>query len=152
MDCTIHIPKKNEHYTIYADGKLTNLISTDNGVFVTLDDSFVFCLYYTVGKFRRLYVCTRFEFFSGEIFSPIEVTSLSKLAVIDVLEGRAFDRFKRSMAYLVRATFSHVREYPPLFYAQLALMCHLNHADRMNLRLLVKKFDPSLKLEDIKWT
>ena len=150
MECTIAIPVKNGHYTLYAEGVFIRKKFLDGRSFITLDGKFVIVLYYTVYEWRHLYVCI-----AKELLPDYEITfnecSMS-LSVIADLTGRAYDRFKRSMDYLNKATGGMFYKLPPSFFWQLAWLSRHGKNDRLNIRRLVHKYDKNIRVpERIRW-
>lgn len=149
MDLTVRIPRGEKEHTIYAEGLLTDMTVTDEYAFVTLDDNYTVFIYYRLGTFRRIYVCAREDLYPGvRHYFPEADASMCTLAI---MEGRSFDRFKRSMNFLARATSKKFYRYPPSFFWQLSELCRRGRNSRLNLALLVRNYDKSIRMGDIKW-
>ena len=150
MDCTVTIPKDNEHYSLYAEGIFIRKTVTEQQSFITLNDDFCITLYYTVHTWRHLYVCVATRLFPDYPHTFNE--SDAQLSVIADLTGRAYDRFKRSMHYLNVATLGAFYRFPPSFFWQLASLCRFGKNNRLNLRLLVYQYDKTIIIpERIQW-
>ena len=121
-----------------------NVAHTDAESYVTLDGDFCVVLYYTVGKYRRLYICQC----SAPKDADISMLSGCKMPVTVLYEltGRAFDRFKRSMDYLNHASDGLFYRLPYIFFLQLAALCQAGKNSRLNLSLLVRRYDDSISL------
>ena len=130
----VRIPK-DSYYTLFAEGVLLNLESYGTGHIATLDFSYPVVLYYTFHHHRRLYVIMQPSV--NEIFHNNDVSR--PFSVIAQLRGRSFDRFKRSLRYIVRKS-KGFHEFPSEFYFKLAVLCTHQKNDKINLNRLFYKY------------
>lgn len=119
---TITIPTPNKRYSIYADGVLDTVIRLKGKSLVSLDDRWPITLYYRFGCHRHLYICTEPEKIP---VAPVrEFRDVPRpLAAVSELEGRAFDRYKRSMYRLKQNTGGKIMKLPVEFFWLLAEKC-----------------------------
>ena len=130
----VRIPK-DSYYTLFAEGVLLNLESYGTGHIATLDFSYPVVLYYTFHHHRRLYVIMQPSV--NEIFHNNDVSR--PFSVIAQLRGRSFDRFKRSLRYIVRKS-KGFHEFPAEFYFKLSFLCTHQKNDKINLNTLFYKY------------
>ena len=130
----VRIPT-DSYYTLFAAGVLLNLESYGTGHIATLDFSYPVVLYYTFHHHRRLYVIMQPSV--NEIFHNNDVSR--PFSVIAQLRGRSFDRFKRSLRYIVRKS-KGFHEFPAEFYFKLSFLCTHQKNDKINLNRLFYKY------------
>ena len=130
----VRIPK-DSYYTLFAEGVLLNLEAYGTGHIATLDFSYPVVLYYTFHHHRRLYVIMQPSV--NEIFHNNDVSR--PFSVIAQLRGRSFDRFKRSLRYIVRKS-KGFHEFPAEFYFKLSFLCTHQKNDKINLNRLFYKY------------
>lgn len=130
----VRIPK-NSYYTLFAEGVLLDLEPEGAGYIASLDFSYPVVLYYTFHHHRRLYVIMRPSV--NEFFHNNDVSS--PFSVISQLRGRSFDRFKRSLRYIVRKS-KGFHKFPPEFYFKLSFLCSHQKNDKINLNRLFNKY------------
>ena len=130
----VRIPK-DSYYTLFAEGVLLNLESYGTGHIATLDFSYPVVLYYTFHHHRRLYVIMQPSV--NEIFHNNDVSR--PFSVIAQLRGRSFDRFNRSLRYIVRKS-KGFHEFPAEFYFKLSFLCTHQKNDKINLNRLFYKY------------
>ncbi len=131
---SVKIPNAS-YYTLFAEGSLLELEPYGNGHIATLDFSYPVVLYYTFHHHRRLYVIMRPS--KGEFFHNNDVSR--PFSIITQLRGRSFDRFKRSLRYIVRKS-KGFHEFPAEFYFKLSFLCTHQKNDKINLDRLVQKY------------
>lgn len=136
MDNTvvIRIPK-TKNYTLYAEGSLCRIDKDGEDHLITLDFSHPVILYYTFRYHRRLYVITSP---GTPVLRNDDVSG--NFSIIAQLRGRSFDRFKRSMQYIVEKTEKRCYEFPAAFFWQLSYLAQAGKNDRINLGILIKKY------------
>ncbi len=130
----VKIPK-DSYYTLFAEGVLQSLESYGIGHIATFDFSYPVVLYYTFHHHRRLYVIMRSSV--NEIFHCNDVSR--QFSIIAQLRGRSFDRFKRSLRYIVRKS-KGFHKFPAEFYFKLSFLCTHQKNDKINLDRLFKKY------------
>lgn len=130
----VRIPK-DSYYTLFAEGVLLSLEPYGTGHIAALDFSYPVVLYYTFHHHRRLYVIMRPSV--SEIFHNNDVSR--PFSIVTQLRGRSFDRFKRSLRYIVRKSKGY-RKFPAEFYFKLSFLCSHQKNDKINLNRLFNKY------------
>lgn len=123
------------NYTLYAEGVLLGMEFYGADYIVSLDFSYPVVLYYTFHYHRRLYIIMRAS--GRDVYRCHDVSS--PFSIISQLRGRSFDRFKRSLAYIVKKT-SGFHQFPPEFYFKLSFICSQGKNDMVNLNRLIEKY------------
>ena len=136
MDNTVvvRIPK-TKNYTLYAAASLCRIDKDGEDHLITLDFSHPVILYYTFRYHRRLYVITSP---GTPVLRNDDVSG--NFSIIAQLRGRSFDRFKRSMKYIVEKTEKRCYEFPAAVFWQLSYLAQAGKNDRINLGILIKKY------------
>ncbi len=128
-------------YTVYAEGVShgVRLIPERREYEISLDCRHPIVLYFTFRTFRKAYVCIAPEIFGMNIYR-FDCAS-RELAVVSQLRGRAYDRFKRSLAWLRRQTQNRVHKFDIRFYWQLAFLAKKGLNSNLNLKMLAENYD-----------
>lgn len=123
------------NYTLYAEGVLLGMEFYGADYIVSLDFSYPVVLYYTFHYHRRVYVIMRPS--GCDVCRCSDVSS--PFSIITQLRGRSFDRFKRSLSYIVKKT-NGFHKFPPEFYFKLSFICSQGKNDMVNLNRLIEKY------------
>lgn len=145
----VKIPKGSAGLTLYAEGLLLGKEDKKTYYELELSKNKVIILYYKFHfNHRRLYIVCAPELMDNCFVKSFSLVS-DNMSVIAELHGRGFDRFKRTMEYLVKASDSAVLDLPPVFFFQLAYLCRNEKNDRVNLKKLSSNYN--LELKEVEW-
>lgn len=145
----VHIPKKDNGITLFAEGTLLSQIDKDQYYELELAKSKCIVLYYKLHfNHRRLFIVCDPRLMQNKFVKDFTLVSDS-LSVIAELHGRGFDRFKRSIEYLNKATDNQIMDLPPAFFWQLAYICRNGKNDKANLNKLANNYN--LDVKEVVW-
>lgn len=145
----VDIPVKAD-YTLYAEGILLSKEKLSDCFRLEFEKRNCLILYYTMKKYRRLYIVSSPELFNNKFKFSFEDVS-EPVSVIAQLRARSFDRFKQTISYLRKTTDDDVLRLPVQFFWQAATLCSLNKNSKFNIDNLVKLYDAKYTARKIKW-
>lgn len=138
---SVFIPPGEQLFSLYADGDLVRR-DGDEEVGYTLEfraDSML-SLFYHSRHHRRCYVTVDPAIVESWGLSRCLLEGVDRLrSVVAVLEGRAFDRFKRTLWQLGRSC-PDCHRLKPLFWVRFAWLCRYGRNSWMNVERLLKEF------------
>lgn len=136
MEICIKIPVPTKYFSLYVQGRVLDVASMGNGEssFVTMDSDWPMALYYRVMNRRHIFICTQSSIcgFATRIFPE----AMIPLTVLTELDGRAYDRYKRTMRMLEDKTKGDCFMSPPDFFIRLAELCRCGRNSMSNVMLL----------------
>ena len=133
---SVMIPKYMKlNYTLFAEGN--RLCMNREGPFIKIDFDFSspVCLWYTYKFHRRLFIIMQPTLYELE-----SVDVIGTFSILTQIQGRSYDRFKRSLRYICRMTQKQCYKFPPMFYFSLSTLAVEKKNSRENLRLLAHKY------------
>lgn len=146
---TAKIPKNNNNYSIYVEGTLVSQIDCGSYYELEFSKGKILILYYNFKlKHRRLYIVCNPDQMENS-YEKFFLGLSDKMSIIAELRGRGFDRFKRSIDYLKKATENQIMSLPPAFWFQMAYICRNGINNRFNLNNLVIRY--GLTIKEIEW-
>jgi len=146
----VTIPRKDGELSLFAEGKLLSKIKVPEGFLLEFPQNKCIILFYKVNyRQRRLYVVC-----NPEQMKNIGVYTFEKvntpMSIVTELRGRGFDEFKRSLEYIKKATNNLVYDMPPVFWWQYGFICKNQKNNRVNLNLLLQKYN--LEIKKVRWS
>ena len=137
---TLHItiPREQNFYTLYADGKEDTLVNTDSGSVLYYPENAVILLYYTFPTHRRVYCIRNIE---SSIVSDLPSVSLPVSILFKQFASRV-DKTKKAISYLREHYPEHTFTLPNGFYSRLGLL--LSQKGKLDYYLLDELIKRSL--------
>lgn len=139
---TVFIPPEKAPYTLFAEGAFVSIKGNkDEGYQVDFSEDYMLLLFYHFPFHRRLYVTVN-HFHSLPKNSLMGVSQ--KRVILAELQGRAFDRMKRSLAYLKKLTGGNCFSFPKEFWLRFIALMRSGKNSQQNIDTLVKEFSQAL--------
>lgn len=139
--------QKDEYFTTFADGVFVSKeVFDSDSVSINLDGNYCIMLFYTLGSSRNVFLCSTQEKIK-KINEQFFVNVSEPLGIMNILTGRAYDRFKRSLDYVKKATQGKVLYFPEQFFLEFSVMCENGHNNSECIERLVKLYNPNCVFE-----
>lgn len=137
----VYIPSEQQLFTIYADGNLVCIEGDeDSGYNLEFKANQMIALFYHSKFHRRCYItfspdCIHEWKFPSYNFYLVDQQRVS----VSMLQGRAFDRFKRSLE-IVKKQVANCYRLPPLFWIRFAYLAQQGRNSIENIERLINVF------------
>ena len=137
----VFIPPGEQLFSLYAEGALVKRAGDeDSGYSLDFDGRKLLAVFYHSKNHRRVYITVPMESVQGWNIQSSNLFGVDcPRAVVALLQGRAFDRFKRSFD-LVKGISDDCYALPPLFWVRFAYLARNGKNSLGNVERLVKLF------------
>ena len=136
-------------FSLYAEGSLVQKEGDeDAGYSLDFDARKMLAIFYHSQNHRRLYITVPIEAVQGWNIGSSKLYGVDcPRAVVAMLQGRAFDRFKRSFD-LVKKLSDDCYLLPPLFWVRFAYLAKNGKNSLNNIERLIKLFGGTSALQN----
>lgn len=138
---TVFIPPGEQLFSLYAEGALMRREGdADTGYTLEFDERKLLAMFYHSQNHRRVYITFPLEAVQGWNIGSSNLYGVDcPRAVVAMLQGRAFDRFKRSFD-LVKKLSDDCYFLPPLFWVRFAYLARNGRNSKSNIQRLLQLF------------
>lgn len=128
-------------FSLYAEGSLVRREGdADTGYTLEFDDRKLLAMFYHSQNHRRVYITAPPGAVAGWGVGSSSLHGVdSPRAVVAMLQGRGFDRFKRSFD-LVKKLSDDCYSLPPLFWVRFAYLARYGRNSKDNIKRLLQLF------------
>ena len=135
---TVRIPA-TDFYSLFAEGSFLKMEKTETEYYIDFNADNVLIVFYHFPFHRRLYItCNPAKFNNKEIHVLEGVDN--ERSVLVQLQGRAFDRFKRSLDFIKKETDNTCFSLQNEFWFQMANLMRAGKNSTLNMKTVISRF------------
>ena len=137
----VFIPPRQQLFSLYAEGSLVKREGDEEtGYNLEFDGRKLLAMFYHSQNHRRVYISFPIEAVQGWNIGSSNLYGVDcPRVVVAMLQGRAFDRFKRSFD-LVKKLSDDCYVLPPLFWVRYAYLARNGRNSLSNIERLIELF------------